>query len=204
MSTIPAPRRHALGMPAGSIRALLGLSVLASLWVMAIANPDKVPTVFVYLTILKLFILVHYFASHGKTAGLTVSHKHALGLPRGTIRLVLMGGFAGLLTFMWKHQTEIVMPKDGLRFYLLIGLLLGGFFLGYVLTKLFRSSSGDLPAWYQDIQAWLALIAAIGLMVVAIIYGVINASVEEDRQLTIEQIEAGLAGLIGLYFGARS
>ena len=83
MSTVPAPRRHALGMPAGSIRALLGLSVLASLWVMAVANPKEVPALFVYLTILKLFILVHYFASHGKTQGLAVSHKHAMNGQRG-------------------------------------------------------------------------------------------------------------------------
>src|SRR5437899_65506 len=162
MSTVPLPRRHALGLPSGSIRAILGLSVLASLWAMAIVHPDRMPATFVYLTILKLFILVHYFAAHGKHA--VPGQQHALGLPRGTIRFVLLGGFAGLLTFLYKNSTEFEMP-NGQRLYTLIALLMAGFFIGYVLTSLFRTSTGDLPAWYQDVQAWMALLAGIGLFI---------------------------------------
>ena len=204
MSTTPVPYRHALGMPAGSIRALLALSVLASLWVMALVHPKVLPATFVYLTLLKLFILVHYYASHSKTMGLAVSTKHALGLPRGTVRIVLLGGFAGLLTYLWKEQIPIAMP-EAQKMYLLIAVLLAGFFTGYVLTKVFRSSNGSLPSWYQDIQAWLALLAAVALMVLVIVYGVINPSVEDpEKQLTLDRVETGLAGLIGFYFGARS
>ncbi len=200
MSTIPVPRRHALGLPAGSVRALLGLSVLASLWAMAIVHPKHMPATFVYLTILKLFILVHYFAAHGKHT--TAGQKHALGLPSGTIRLVLMGGFAGLLTFLYKNSTQIEMP-DGQKLYLLMGLLLAGLFIGHVLTGAFRSTTGHLPAWYQDVQAWLALLAGAGLLVLVMVYGVINPSVEPEQQVNLEHIEAGLAALIGFYFGSR-
>src|SRR5438445_434686 len=84
---VSLPRRPALGLPVGSVRAILGLSVLASLWAMAIVHPDRLPATFVYLTILKLFILVHYFAAHGKHT--VAGQKHALGLPSGTIRFVL-------------------------------------------------------------------------------------------------------------------
>ena len=48
--------------------------------------------------------------------------KHALGLPRGSIRFVLLGGFAGLLTFLYKHASEFEMP-DGQRLYTLVALL---------------------------------------------------------------------------------
>jgi hypothetical protein len=201
MSTVPVPRRHALGLPSGSIRAMLGLSVLAGLWAMAIVHPKSLPATFVYLTILKLFILVHYFAAHGKHT--VPGAKHALGLPSGSIRFVLLGGFAGLLTYLYKESAEFSMP-DGQRLYFLIALLMAGFFIGYVLTSLFRSSTGDLPAWYQDVQAWLALLAAIGLFILVIVYGVINPSVEADQQLNIDHIEAGLSALVGFYFGART
>ncbi len=201
MSTIPAPRRHALGLPGGSVRALLGLSVLGSLWAMALVHPDRLPATFVYLTILKLFILIHYYAAHGKRVD--AGQRHALGLPSGTIRFLLMAGFAGLLTFLWKNSTQFDMP-DGQKLYTLVALLMGGFFLGYVLTSLFRTSTGHLPAWYQDVQAWLALLAAIGLTVLVLVYGVINPSVEPNQHLDLERIEAGLAALIGFYFGARS
>src|SRR5213078_3937167 len=68
MATIPTPPvRHALGLPAGSVRALLGLAVLGLLWVMALKLPQKLPLSFVYLQSLMLVILAHYFAAHGKT-----------------------------------------------------------------------------------------------------------------------------------------
>ena len=46
MSTFPTPRRHALGMPAGSVRALLGLSVLGMMWILALKYPKMLPPVF--------------------------------------------------------------------------------------------------------------------------------------------------------------
>src|SRR5262245_46214883 len=102
MSTYPAPRRHALGMPAGSVRALLGLTVLGMMWILALTAPNKVlPIAFLYLSFLKLVILTHYFAAHSHTMGKRVSTRHALGLPRGSVRLLLLGGFLALLAYLW-------------------------------------------------------------------------------------------------------
>jgi hypothetical protein len=203
MSTTTTPRRHALGLPAGSIRALLGLSVLGLLWVLALKDPQKLPPEFVYLMFLMLMILTHYFTAHGKTQGKAVSSRHALGLPRGSIRLLLMGGFIGLVAFLWKNTAKFD-PLEGDKLFQLIALLLAGFFVGYLLSGVFRTSSGELPSWLQDVQAWLALLAVIGLVVLVLVYAVINPSLAEEQSLNVERIEAGLAALIGLYFGARS
>src|SRR5437870_2858126 len=94
----PAPQRHALGLPAGSIRALLALAVLGCLWLVAYRSveqgPDtKLPLEFVYLQFLMVLILAHYFSAHGNTIGSTVSRKSPLGLPRGTVRLILLVGY---------------------------------------------------------------------------------------------------------------
>jgi hypothetical protein len=196
-------------MPAGSVRAILALSVLALMWIMALKEPDKLPPVFVYLMFLKTLILVHYFAAHGKTIGPTVSARHALGLPRGSVRLLLIVGFVGLLAFLWNQSARIDLEQvkelqEDSKLFQGIILLLGGFFVGHVVTIMFRSSSGELPAWLQDVQAWLALLATVALVILVLIYAVINPSITEERRVNVDMLEAILAALIGFYFGARS
>lgn len=208
MATAPAARRHALGMPAGSVRALLGVSVLGLMWAMALRDPTDLPQEFLYLAFLSLIILTHYFTSHSKTMGKGVGSRPALGLPRGTIRLVLLGGFLGLMAFLWKHATDaptskpLKMPENVGQLFAVIGLLMVGFFIGYIITHLFRAPSGEVPAWLQDVQAWLALLAAVALGVLVIIRGVINPTL--TMPINVDNTEAVLAALIGFYFGARS
>jgi hypothetical protein len=54
----------------------------------------------------------------------------------------------------------------------------------------------------QDLEAWLALIAVIGLCIVGLIYLVINPSLE--RPGNIPNLEGFLATIVVFYFGARS
>src|SRR5579872_4816015 len=71
------PPRHALGLPAGSVRAILAFAVLAMLWVLALrpliggqsVADFKLPLEFVYLQILMVLILAHFFAAHGGSIG---------------------------------------------------------------------------------------------------------------------------------------
>ena len=91
---VPAPRRHALGLPAGSVRALLALAVLGLLWTVAlthwhgetVSEADKhLPTILIALQILMVLILVHFFTAHGHTIGRHISIASPLGLPGGSI-----------------------------------------------------------------------------------------------------------------------
>ena len=204
MSTMPAPLpRHALGLPAGSIRAVLGLGVLGLLWGLALKFPHKLPLSFIYLLFLMLLILAHYFAAHGKSVG-HVTERSALGLPRGSIRFLLMGGFLGLAYYLYHTGSVFESPPSG-DFIFLVALLLSGFFVGYVLTSLMTFlGGGRLPAWFQDVQAWFALIGLLGLLGLVMVYVIINPSLADNAPLKVDQLEAFLAAIVGFYFGARS
>src|SRR5260370_3205132 len=68
----PPRPRHALGLPAGSVRAMLALSVLGVLWALVYGAEhlhEKLPLTFVSLMFLMTLILAHYFAAHGNTIG---------------------------------------------------------------------------------------------------------------------------------------
>ena len=94
----PAPRpvRHALNLPAGSIRALLAFGVLGYLWILALKRDQagkpllthtEVSLPFIYLQFLMVLILASFFAAHGATIGSHVSERSPLGLPRGSVYL---------------------------------------------------------------------------------------------------------------------
>jgi hypothetical protein len=209
----PQTRRHALGLPAGSVRALLAFGVLAYLWVLVLkpgpdgksllANKDA-SLAFIYLQFLMVLILAHFFAAHGSTIGGQVSRRSPLGLPRGTVRFLLLAGYLGLAVYLYQTQPVFQMPERGPVLLLLL-VLISAFFLGHILTALVGWFSGPfLPPWFQDLQAWIALLALLLLGVIVIVRLVINTSLPLERQLELPTTEAILAGLVGFYFGARS
>lgn len=218
MATVPAPApppppptRHALGWPAGSIRALLGLGVLAYMWFLALSTgPDgkrllvnpEASLAFVSLICLSIMIMTHYFTVHRvrEQGGLS-----ALGLPRGSVRFLLLVGYVGLGYYMWQHPDAIDSfqmpdPKLALRLGL---VLVAGFFLGYVITGAMRwLYPQQLPPWFLDVQAWFALLGLI-LLGVLMLGRLINLGLPKT-QIDFLLVEAILAGIVGFYFGARS
>jgi hypothetical protein len=202
--------RHALGLPAGSIRALLAFGVLAALWVVVWTfgreNEEirkRQSITFFYLQSLMLLITASFFASHGSTIGPHISIGSPLGLPRGSVRFLLIVGYLGLAYFTYHTQPPFEFPETQPVLILLL-VLLSGFFLGHLLSGLIRSLAGGItPYWFQDIQAWVALIAVGVLMLVALIH-VINLSLPAGMELEGTWVQAILAGTVGFYFGARS
>lgn len=209
------PQRHALGLPAGSVRALLALSVLGLLWLLVLAptwRPDlkelkQLPLSFIYLQFLMILILAHYFSAHGSTIGKEVSTRSPLGLPSGTVRFLLLAGYGGLAYYLYRHQADYTLPPkvNVQEFIMLVVLLLSGFFVGHYLTWLVKViSGGTLPFWFQDVQAWVALLATIALTVLLIIHIFINENVSPDVEVRTLPVDQLLASLIGFYFGSRS
>jgi hypothetical protein len=206
------PPRHALGLPAGSIRAILAFSVLAMLWAIALRPligqqslaDFKLPLEFVYLQILMVLILAHFFAAHGGSIGPQAGGRSPLGLPRGSVRFLLLAGYLGLAVYLYRTQPKFEVPAQG-AFVLLLLLLFSGFFLGHLLTAAVRGASGGrIPFWFQDIQAWVALLAMGVLAVLMVIELFINPSLSLEQKIDMPTLEAILAGLVGFYFGARS
>ena len=223
MSTIPGPaapqyRRHALGLPAGSVRALLAFLMLAVLWLLALfanrepgetyALTQPLPLAFVYLQYVMILILAHFFATHGNTIGKHVSPRSPLGLPSGTVRFLLLAGYLGLVAWLIYNRREFEQSPSGNLVLPLV--LVSGFFIGFIVTKLVRAGSGDqLPFWFQDVQAWFALLAALGLTVITIVYvfmlpSIQDPSLRDSVRSGMPTIETTVAAVVGFYFGARS
>ncbi len=214
MSTPPTlpPPRHALGLPAGSIRALLALAVLGLLWLLALrplagqpgaAYEIKLPSAFMDLQILMVLILAHFFTAHGHSIRAGGAGPSPLGLPRGSVRFLLLAGYLGLASFLYYQQPTFEYPSTSALILLLV--LLSGFFLGHLLTGAVRALSGGvLPFWFQDVQAWVALLAIgiLGILLLLMVF--INPSLPQTVQLDPHWVEAVLAALVGFYFGARS
>jgi len=205
--TLPPPARHALGLPSGSIRALLALSILALLWLLALNPPAKghqLPFTFIYLQILMVLILAHYFGAHGTTIRGPGAQKSPLGLPRGSVRLLLLAGYAGLAYYLYRTKPDFQMPEKA-NFVIMVALLLSGFFVGHYLTALVRAFSGpQLPYAFQDFQAWLALLAVFGLGILVIIHLFINPSVSPENVIPSVHVDMVLAAIVGFYFGSRT
>ncbi len=209
----PRPRRHALGLPAGSIRALLALGVLGLLWAIVLRPgptvegqvlPAKLPLVFIYLNMLMILVLVHFFTAHGKTIGPQVSNRSPLGMPRGSIRFVLIVGYLGLAYFLYRTKPEFESPQTA-EYALPMALLLSGYLLGHIISgALTRLGGGVPPAWYQDFEAWIALLAVIGLGIIVVVRLLINTTLPMEDRLDVQLLETILAAIVGFYFGARS
>jgi hypothetical protein len=204
----PRPSRHALGLPAGSVRALVALVLLGLLWALAVLYQrgvkPEVPVLFVYLQYVMLLVLASFFAAHGNTIGAAyVGGRNPLGLPRGSVRVILFLGMVGLAVWLYLNHYDFEEERK-IPVYLPL-ILLGGFFLGHLISLMVRTVSGNgpLPPWYQDIQAWFALVAAL-LLVVIFLVEFINLTLPAEMKLNSPLLAAVLGAVVGFYFGARS
>jgi hypothetical protein len=217
-SAAAPPRRHALGLPAGSVRAILALIVVGLLCVLILVSsrrgqPIPIPA---YLLYLLFMIIGHFFAAHGVSISRTgMVQPPPLHLPRGSIRLLLMlmlGGTVGWKLYSDPEGLEAQLratfdsfrDKDGQPVSPIILLmpvvLLAGFFLGVIVHLLVGRE--NTPYWFEDFEAWVALLAVLGLAIEAIIHLVINPTLETP--LDAVGLQVFIAGFIAFYFGARS
>lgn len=214
MSTVPAtPKpRHALGLPAGSIRALLAFGVLGYLWLLVLRPTEgggsplanqQASLAFIYLQFLMVLIIGHFFTAHGKTIGHHISEGSPLGLPSGCVRFLLLAGYLGQAVYLYYTRPKFELPETA-SVILLVLVLVSAYMVGYVITGAMNTVYSVLPPWFLDLQAWVALCALLLLGVILLIRLVINTAVSPDNQIRLDVVEAVLAGLVGLYFGARS
>jgi hypothetical protein len=273
----PTPPRHAFGWPAGSVRAILALGVLAVLWLVVLyifylsapktyeltgrslarlkaeGTPDdvlkklaplkdqelktqqdfmkaleelpwskdelnkplrdrivkhasklEVPRSFLYLQVLMVLILAHFFTAHGGSIRPDRDTRSPLGLPRGSVRLLLVAGYVGMGYFLWTHSDRLDLHSiPASEFLLPTGLMLAGFLIGHVLSGLFRRTLGWLPHRFVDLEAWIGLLAIVAMTILILIHLFINPTLG-DNLIPVAPLEAFLGAVVGLYFGARS
>jgi hypothetical protein len=208
MSTDFVPPRHALGMPRGSVRAILALMVVALVCALMLIPPrdDKPIPIPAYLLYLLFLVLGHYFAARGNARGQSGAWQgQPLKLPRGCVRLAILAALTATCVYRWYTDAEgfnaqWLASVEALKSApLLPVVVLLAFFAGVLV----RMVIGEQPAaWYQDMEAWVSLMAVILMGVATLIHLVINLSLPADLDPWL--LEGILAGVVAFYFGERS
>jgi len=209
---IPAspPARHALGLPAGSVRAILTLLVVGLVCALILIpprDPDKPVRLPAYLFYLLFISLGSFYAAHGHTIHRRGEGGHSpLYLPGGVLRFVILIGLVATVVWQWMNHQETFLKQlqaatdTAPQQPYLPFVVLAGFFIGIVVRALVGRTNP--PYWWQDIEAWFALLGVIGLCIEVLIHLVINPTLEHPLELP--NWEGFLAAIVAFYFGARS
>jgi hypothetical protein len=204
---------HALGLPAGSVRALLAVLVFATVWGMLLVRPSQeVPD---YLRDLMFVIMGHYFATRKQTAAVAVPGEEPgpppLFLPRGSIRLVLAAGSVAVAAVLYQRGVLTRIDRNpGVTTLLLVG----GFLIGVILNALTGWWRARVKRTYRAIEDMQALAAmGAGVVLVALVWNRMFPIVPPDQ---VDAVFNGwghlgrlgpehlLAAVIGFYYGSRS
>lgn len=210
-SAIPADWRkiHALGLPSGSIRALLAILVFATVWALLLVQPSaEVPD---YLRDLLFIIMGHYFAARHRASDDPEPGPPPLFLPRGSVRLLLIAGSIAVAVLLFRRgQLTALDQNPGVVTLLLVG----GFLLGVAMNAVmswWRNRGHRPPRLVEDFRALLS-VAAAGIL----IFLVLNRPLSMVPTAQIDGlIPAGLhlgrfgpehvlAAVVGFYFGSCS
>ena len=194
--TLDWRRLHALGLPSGSVRALLALAVVGTVCGLLLQAPERaLPE---HLESLLVVVLGHYFAARGQAPVDPAGGPGPLYLPRGSVRLLLVLGLLGVGVAVTR-QGELQAHRG-----LFTLVLVFGFLLGLLLTRVagwFQRRIRGHSRWFEDLRAILGL-AAVGVLALHAFLGVLPGP--EQVSFGSLGLEQGLAGLVGFYFGSRS
>lgn len=204
MSVPGFPPRHPLGLPPGSVRAILVLMIAGLFWtVLAVAQVNPKVEVPLFLYFLTGMVLL-FFGSHGYTIGRQVNAGSPLHLPNGSIRFLLLAGTIGVVSWIYYRDPtqlrEIVTPKPEQleQWPLLLATTAGGYVLGYLIGRgPWRQKNS-----FQDLLAWVSLLAMLGLVVETVWVLFIGPSLTDP--IPLHNWEAVLTAIVSFYFGARS
>jgi len=200
---VPVPR-HPLGLPQGSVRAVLSLTIVGLFWLLLLLPPDKDVQVPLYLYFLLGLVLV-FFASHGRSiAPQGTTHRSPLGLPRGSIRGIIFVGTVAVVAWCIRSDQELLIGRltpsaaQLPQWPYLLGSLVGGFFVGWII----RLGPWKNLYWFQDLQAWVSLIAIILLGAEIVLRLFVRPNM--DQEIDLPLYEKILVAIVAFYFGVRS
>jgi len=198
---VPPP----LGLPKGSVRALLTLLIVAV--VCRELYLDKELGVLWSETL--MIALAHYFTSRRfidlpqdvlerlEREGHLPRESNPLYLPRNSIRLIIAAAFLGLGIVLYRTYGKVPYSSWtilGVVFAYAIGLLTGG-----IWKRLFRKKPNvQLNRWWNNIKAGVVL-AALLITASAYLFGFRDLVPAQFAA----QFEKATLGLVLFYFGSR-
>ncbi len=202
-------RMHALGLPSGSIRALLAILVFATVWALLLIRPsEQIPN---YLGDLLFIIMGHYFAARRRVLDEPDPGPPPLFLPRGSVRFLLIAGSIAVAVLLFRRGELTSLDRNPGVVAL---LLIGGFLLGVAMNSVmtwWRERGHRPPRFVEDLRAVISL-AAGGLLAFLVLNHVllivppenIDSQVSAWAHLGQIRPEQVLAAVVGFYFGSRS
>ncbi|MFL5329635.1 MAG: hypothetical protein ACJ8C4_12050 [Gemmataceae bacterium] len=194
--------RHPLGLPPGSVRAMLAV-MITGLFVLLLALPADKPFEMPLFLYFLMSLLLVFVTAHGKTIE-TVSGQSPFGMPKGTFRFVIAALVIAVVAWrFWTDQAVLLKRLTPTEHQLgqwpyLCASLFGGFLVG----RLLRMGPWRTKAMFQDMLAWVSLLCMIGLAIETLAILFIGPNVAGG--LNMSMLEAILTTAIALYFGARS
>ena len=189
-----------LGLPTGSVRALLTLIVVAVVVTKMVFNRTLD---FIWIETL-LIALAHYFTSRRFVSlspetmrrleddGAIDRERHPLYLPRNTIRFVIIAAFVGLGIHLYREQRlfeEKTIALLSMVFAYLLGAIVGGISNWFRLRR-----SQPASGTWGDIKALIVLTAILLIAVVEIL---------DQGPMLHPLVERIALGLTLFYFGSR-
>ncbi len=196
----PAPIRPPLGLPSGSVRALLTLTIVAVVIVLVVRGDD----VDALWTETLLIALAHYFTSRRfinlapevrcslEAEGHIDPESHPLYLPRHSVRIVIVLAFVGLAAYLYGENRLFDMQT-----FSLLGVVFA-YMLGIVVR--------GLVSWWaqgghaESIRGWEDLKA---LVVLAVLSYTAAAYLLDRPDLIPRHFRNATLGLVLFYFGSR-
>jgi hypothetical protein len=196
-------RSHALGLPAGSIRALLAILIFATAWALLLFKPSQeVPD---YFRDLLFIIMGHYFASRHRADRVDESGPPPLYLPSGSVRLVLVAGCVAVAVLLYRRGQLTALEENPAVVTLLLVVVLSAVFTWW------KGRGHRPPRIVEDLRALIALAAAATLVVLVLNRFLFLFPPGRVDTLFVRRLHLGrygpehvLAAVVGFYFGSRS
>ncbi len=199
----PGRTRTALGLPQGSIRALLTLMTVGFI----VVQTGRGLRVGLLWFESLMIVLAHYFAHRRfvplsaemrvrlKEEGLLEDDVNPLYLPRHSLRTMIVLAFVGLAIFLATQHR--LMDAVAMPVFISVGSYFLGIGFGTVVTWWTKGrAASSRVSWFDDVKA-LVTLAAVGLAISVQMFG-------WQQQMPFgDKLEALPLALMLFYFGSR-
>jgi hypothetical protein len=199
----PAAKQPPLGLPAGSVRALLCL-VIVSFLVLQTARGIRVDVVWSEAL---MITLAHYFTTRRfvplsrelraklEAEGEIEPDESPLYLPKHSVRILLIAAFVGLGLYLHSHGR--LFEPQSLSLLVSVGAYLLGITVRGFLAWCSQHTGITPPAWWNDLKA----IATLAIVAAAV--GLQLAGVTSTFGVDSSRLQDVSLGLVLFYFGSR-
>ncbi len=192
--------RPPLGLPNGSVRALLTILIVA----VVIAKTVRGEHVETLWTETLMIALAHYFTSRRfiklapdvvhqlEAEGAVEPEAHPLYLPRHSIRVILFAAFGGMAVYLLLQDK--LLEGQGLATLGVVAPYFLGNVVGIITHHFSKGKQTPTIRGWEDLKA-IAVLAILGFTATAFLLG--------RPELVPKLVRNGALGLVLFYFGSR-